>query len=304
MNLTLFQSEIEKQAGLVLGKLIGGTVDGALSTGGNLFGGLFGDRIREWRTRNLISQFAKTAEFLQAKGIPLEKARALPMGEAYAMFEESSKQDDPDVIDMWAALLANAMDEQNGSRIEPAYVAALRTFSGVEAHILKLLFEVAKETDEYTRSYKELGENMWSSNGANNAALDAQKKLNNARSKYKINCSQIFDAHMSHIAVGQIHIAISNLIAARCASIFDDHHQFMDLTKTEYIEGAPFEYLDKRKVQGEFIAVRRALMYAGGAISKLPNLRDDYGDESKINYRLTEFGERLVRACEQPAKTT
>lgn len=126
---------------MVAGKLVGATADGAVSLAGEIFGGLFGDRVREWRTRNLVASLSKTADFLRAKGVQLDRARVLPMGEAYAMFENASKQADPSITDLWAGLLANAMDPSSATTIEPAMVETLKSFGRYEAAVMEFLWQ-------------------------------------------------------------------------------------------------------------------------------------------------------------------
>jgi hypothetical protein len=132
----LFESKLEEEAAKVAGAVIGRSATGVMDTVSDVFGGLIGDAVREWRTRNLIGRLARTAEILKAKGVTLDKAKALPMGEAYAMFEEASKQDDPTVSEMWAALLANAMDPKLNVSVNPTIVSALRSINGRDAKVL------------------------------------------------------------------------------------------------------------------------------------------------------------------------
>ena len=55
----------------------------------------------------------RTVAYLDKMGIPLDKAKVLPMGEVYALFESASKEEDEDVSDLWARLLANSMNLLN-----------------------------------------------------------------------------------------------------------------------------------------------------------------------------------------------
>lgn len=83
-----------------------GFSSGLKGTVQDVWGGLIGDRVRQWRQRNLIVVLEKTADFLKAKGIDLNNARALPDGALYLLFESSSKVEEPDLQNLWANLLA------------------------------------------------------------------------------------------------------------------------------------------------------------------------------------------------------
>ncbi|MBV5350159.1 hypothetical protein JZU71_03110, partial [bacterium] len=61
---------------------------------GDVFGGLVGDKVRQWRVRNLISALAATKAHLESFGISVDQAKALPMAELLVIFEGASKTDD------------------------------------------------------------------------------------------------------------------------------------------------------------------------------------------------------------------
>lgn len=136
------------------------TIDGVGGFLADVFGGLLGDVVKQWRNRNLINSLAKTKEHLDKLGIPVENAKALPMGELYAIFEGMSKQDDPNLSDMWSALLANAMDPTKKIIIDPSLPKILEQMSGVDAVVLKFYSDSdtlhKKITAENTKSTQTL----------------------------------------------------------------------------------------------------------------------------------------------------
>lgn len=139
-EIILVKSEIEAAAARVAERAMNSTVDGLGGFVADVFGGVIGDSVKQWRNRNLVASLAKTKSRLDEMGIPLANAKALPMGEMYAIFDGMSKQDDPHLIEMWASLLAAAMNP-DGPALDPAFTKILELLSGVDAVILTFQFE-------------------------------------------------------------------------------------------------------------------------------------------------------------------
>lgn len=157
-EIVLMKSEIEAAAARVAERAMNAAVDGFGGFFGDVFGGLVGDGIKQWRNRNLVSCLAKTKSHLDELGIPLANAKALPMGDMYAIFEGMSKQDDPHLTEMWASLLATAMNPDRTAALDPTFPKILEQLSGVDAVILRFQFEAealrAKSVDAQDKSAK------------------------------------------------------------------------------------------------------------------------------------------------------
>lgn len=136
-EITLLKSEMEAAAARVAERAGNLTVDGVVGLTREVFGGLVGDSLTQWRNRNLVTKLAKSKEHFDRLGIPIENAKALPKGELYAIFDGMSKQDDPQLSDMWSALLANVMRPDIKFILDPALPKVLGQLSGVDAVILK-----------------------------------------------------------------------------------------------------------------------------------------------------------------------
>jgi len=131
--------DFSKPAGKVLAKLVGATGDGAINMFGDIYGGLIGDRLHQWRMRNWIDVVEKTARHFEAKGIDLDHIHALPDGELYAIFSGESKADDPDLRHKWAKLLSAAMHgDEEGTEIL-RFAATLEQLNGSEVRLLDFL---------------------------------------------------------------------------------------------------------------------------------------------------------------------
>ncbi|UXT48164.1 DUF4393 domain-containing protein [Agrobacterium tumefaciens] len=130
-------SELEASAARVAERAGNLTVDGVAAIGRDLFGGLVGDSYTQWRNRNLVTKLAKSKEHFDKLGIPIENCKVLPKGELYAIFDGMAKQDDPQLSDMWAALMTNVMRPDVRFVLDPALPKVLEQLSGVDAVILK-----------------------------------------------------------------------------------------------------------------------------------------------------------------------
>lgn len=144
-EISLLRSEVEAAAARVFERAANNTVDGAASFIGDIFGGLVGDSVKQWRTRRLITGLHETKQHLDKLGVPVENAKSLPMGELFAIFDGMSKQEDPHLTAMWAALLANAMNPDGKFSIDPSLPKILEQLSGVDAVILKFYHDAYEE---------------------------------------------------------------------------------------------------------------------------------------------------------------
>lgn len=288
-KIVLFESEIEKEAAKVAGAVIGRAASGVMDTVSDVFGGLIGDAIREWRTRNLVSHLARTAEILKAKGVSLDKAKALPMGEAYAMFEEASKQDDPTVAEMWSALLANAMDPALDVKVEPAFVATLRAMGPVEANVLRLIRDFKVQREKWIKELHHHG-------SENNMVLGVRREISR---RIVSLIESIKQKYVSGISDKQFETALSNLLKERCLCIPVPVHRHRSLiSRKRSSDLGSFEIVDPEKINKALNEVARSINEHSGQSDALPGfLRDDY-TPIDLNFDLTDYGARLLAACE------
>ncbi|WP_299370404.1 Abi-alpha family protein [uncultured Tateyamaria sp.] len=127
----------------VIRTILGRSGTGLADLGSSFFGGLVGDRMRQWRTRNLISTCEKTAKFLQEKGIDLKSARALPDGEIYLLFSGMAEAEDTTLRQMWSQLLASRMDPSQSEQLNPEIVSLLKIMTGDDAMVFEMTLKSA-----------------------------------------------------------------------------------------------------------------------------------------------------------------
>ena len=107
-------------------------LDKLLTSGLEQTGGIIGDTVAFWRFKNKVNLVLKAKAFLEAKGI--EPGRVLPKVVA-PLLEAGSLEEESDMKDRWAALLASAATDPN--KVPPAFPRILSEISSKEALILE-----------------------------------------------------------------------------------------------------------------------------------------------------------------------
>jgi hypothetical protein len=112
-------------------------------------GEMLGDRIRFRRWRNQLQILLRAEELLQRAGI---SPRAVPLRTLVPLIEGASLEEDETIQDLWAALLANAV--QDGAKIvlHSACIQILRNISPLEAQVMLRFYDVWRVRNEESRS--------------------------------------------------------------------------------------------------------------------------------------------------------
>ena len=95
-------------------------------------GGIIADTVAYWRFKNKVNLVLKAKQFLEEKGI--EPKRELPKVVA-PLLEAGSLEEENDMKDRWAALLASAAADP--TKVPPAFPRILSDLSSTEARILE-----------------------------------------------------------------------------------------------------------------------------------------------------------------------
>lgn len=98
-------------------------------------GDMFLDRVRAYRYRNVEKNSARAEAMLATTGRP---AGEVPLRTLIPLIEGASREDDPSLSELWAALLANAADT-GGTEIGPMFPTILSQLSPGEARLLSEL---------------------------------------------------------------------------------------------------------------------------------------------------------------------
>lgn len=199
--------KLDDAAARVLEASLGRIVDGVSEVSSTLWGGLIGDRLGEWRTRNFIDGLQKTAEHLRKKGIDLNNCRALPNSEMYALFEGTSKQDESDLQELWTALLANSLDP-NGKPFRRQFTHILEQLEPSDARLFKFIVSVERFEKDHRKRQPEVPNDIFHTDKSAEADRDREiwnnyyeelsefriaefKKMNIERSDCDVPCGRL-----------------------------------------------------------------------------------------------------------------
>jgi len=114
---------------------------------GTVYNWMIGDRVTAARERNLDSFQRKTRRIIEERNIadkqPLPESLALPLLEA------AQGETREEIQDLYAALLANAMDPDFTNDVRPAFVETVKALEPFDAKILVLVPELAELSGQY-----------------------------------------------------------------------------------------------------------------------------------------------------------
>lgn len=102
---------------------------------------LLKDKISFWRFKNQINTVLKARNFLERKGIRPESIKSNFLPETVIpLLEAASETSDNTLSDMFAGLLASALNPETKETMHPAYAKVLAQLSLLDAVILKDLY--------------------------------------------------------------------------------------------------------------------------------------------------------------------
>jgi hypothetical protein len=105
------------------------------------FGLLLKDKVSYWRFKNQVKIVVKARSFLQAKGVQVNRLAGTVLPEAVIpLIEAGSDTSDPMLSDLFAGLLASAVDPSTSRTTHPAYGRVLSQLSPLDARILRDLY--------------------------------------------------------------------------------------------------------------------------------------------------------------------
>ncbi len=298
MNLP--SQELERAAANVIEKAGMNVVDGATGFGSNLFNGLLGDRVREWRNRNFLLGAAETAEVLAERGIPLEATKALPMFEIYSIFQGMAEQDDPDVRKLWAGLLASRMNPSEKSGFDRSVSQILSTMNGSEARILNYMAEFWPTFAEINASRPRP---FYRSSDKTKTENEEEKKKNEWFDNFLINRLEILkNRFLDPSTEEEIHAATRSLVLKRLIAkkySFVQRHNLLHRNSISFDAGS-VETLDHEGVVNAFEELNGIATGQAGIAEDTTPLISWYERLPVLNFSLTDLGEYLLSKCLAP----
>lgn len=107
---------------------------------------IIAEEIKYFRTRRRISLFQKTEKLLKERGI---EPQQVGMKTLFHIVENGSLEDDENLHNKWAQLLATAADPSKSLVYSPAFIEILKQISPIEAEILDKLNIFVKKDGYY-----------------------------------------------------------------------------------------------------------------------------------------------------------
>src|SRR3989338_8778078 len=109
-------------------------------------GGILSDNVRFWRWQNQVNIVKKVKKKIEQSGL---QKKQIPLKVLVPILEHSSLEEDSDLQDKWANMLANAIS--GNKKISPNYVAILSELSSVEVGLLDKLHNEASQIPDYDK---------------------------------------------------------------------------------------------------------------------------------------------------------
>ena len=109
----------------------------------DVVGFLIGDPLRELRQHTLTGILRAVFEKLRKRGV--ETAKPIRPGPGKEAFEAASLETDETLQDMWAELLANAMDPNKDTSLQRVFIETLKQFEPIEALVLQKIAQSERE---------------------------------------------------------------------------------------------------------------------------------------------------------------
>ncbi|WP_148207524.1 DUF4393 domain-containing protein [Paramagnetospirillum magneticum] len=119
-------------------------------------GGLLGDLTAHFKARNLDKLARYWRGELEKREVSPEALAALPFATAHRVFDDASKEDDDDVLKLWASLLVGAMTRGADIQAHKMLCGILKDLEGPDAVLLEIIWMRAnKPSDDRTEYCKE-----------------------------------------------------------------------------------------------------------------------------------------------------
>ena len=168
--------EFSKEAGKGAGQAIINTAQDACDGLGHILGpaannlrAILDDTTRYWQIKNAVKIQDKVQRICQERGLTPEQLGSLSVGDSIRTIDAASYEEEDDVQELWARLIANAISPGGKETVKKVYVDILRSVSSPEAALLELLwtcetkasFRNAQEISAFNKGMNALAETKW-----------------------------------------------------------------------------------------------------------------------------------------------
>ncbi|MBB2905812.1 hypothetical protein FHR76_002194 [Rhizobium sp. RAS22] len=301
-EIVLLKSELEAAAARVAERALNESWTGTSGFIGDVFGGLVGDRVKQWRTRNLVDALVKTRDHLEKQGVSIQNAKSLPMGEVYTIFDGASKTDDVDLRDMWSALLSNGMNPDKDAFIDPSFSRLLGSLSGLDARILRYILLHGSLVEKARMDISSVWEGFIHSPEARETAEYKDRHAKNLRvlDEFKDQTEDLSKEISGAYSGDHISYSISNLLRLgllESAAKLQTGRELVKLRSDRYGGNVVADTTDLKNVIKD---IRQQIGHGFEVDKKLPTLTaiNPFLDRAQVPaYALTGYGQRFLGAC-------
>lgn len=105
--------------------------------------GIISDRLKFYRWERQLRLADKAEEILKSRGV--SDAKAVPPKLALPILEAASLEDSDELQDLWARLLANAMDPKFEGEISMMLVQILKSLNPLDVQLLEMFYGILKQ---------------------------------------------------------------------------------------------------------------------------------------------------------------
>lgn len=126
--------DASRQFGSFIAKYVGGPLEQGM--------GIFEDRLKYLRWERQVRLMERANAFLAERGLQ-QPTRNIPLQIAIPLIQGGSLEEDNELQDRWAMLLANAGDESSGAEVRRAFISILEDLSPLDAVVLERIYDPA-----------------------------------------------------------------------------------------------------------------------------------------------------------------
>lgn len=123
-----------EEAAKTLGKAVE-VVKSASPAIADIYGWMVGDRVSEARKRNADAFARKTKRIIQERS--LEEPQPVPEDLATPLLEQAQRESRDAMQELYAALLANAMDPAHANDVRPEFIKTLKDLQPIDILVLR-----------------------------------------------------------------------------------------------------------------------------------------------------------------------
>jgi Abortive infection alpha len=147
--------EASSKLGAFLARILGEPIEGTI--------GILTDKIRFARWERQLRLFDRFEQIMRERGLSANW-RPVPPKLAFPIVENASLENDDTLQDLWAQLLASAVNPKFEGEVRTAYVDIIKQLEAVDAHILHKAYSLYREeTSPSPQIVQSRSHNRWRS---------------------------------------------------------------------------------------------------------------------------------------------